>query len=67
MHLAAAMNVPGQVVIETPTWNKPIEPYGHPFVLVKTRRLPGAIWNFIVTTDGASGEATRNCAVAWSR
>jgi ADP-heptose:LPS heptosyltransferase len=28
MHLAAAMKVPGQIVIETPTWNKPIEPYG---------------------------------------
>jgi ADP-heptose:LPS heptosyltransferase len=35
MHIAAAMRVPGQVVIETPTWNKPIEPHGNPFTLVK--------------------------------
>ena len=26
MHLAAAAKVPRQIVIETPTWNKPIEP-----------------------------------------
>jgi ADP-heptose:LPS heptosyltransferase len=41
MHLAAAMNVPAQVVIETPTWNKPIEPYGYPFVLVKNPAVAG--------------------------
>src|SRR5207244_2466580 len=35
MHLAAAMKVRKQIVIETPTWNKPIEPYGNPFFLVK--------------------------------
>ena len=35
MHIAAAMRVRGQIVIETPTWNKPIEPYANPFVLVK--------------------------------
>jgi len=41
MHLAAAMQVPGQVVIETPTWNKPIEPYGNPFLLVKNPAVAG--------------------------
>jgi len=41
MHVAAAMNVRGQVVIETPTWNKPIEPYGNPFVLVKNPAVAG--------------------------
>jgi len=41
MHVAAAMRVPKQVVIETPTWNKPIEPYGNPFVLVKNPALGG--------------------------
>jgi len=41
MHLAAAVNVPRQVVIETPTWNKPIEPYGNPFVLVKNPEVAG--------------------------
>lgn len=41
MHLAAAMRVPGQVVIETPTWNKPIQPHGNPFVLVPNPALGG--------------------------
>jgi ADP-heptose:LPS heptosyltransferase len=41
MHLAAAMKVPGQVVIETPTWNKPIEPYNQTFILVKNPAVAG--------------------------
>ena len=41
MHLAAAMKVPMLVVIETPTWNKPIEPYGHPFTLVPNPAVAG--------------------------
>jgi len=41
MHIAAAMKVPGQVVIETPTWNKPIEPYGNPFTLVRNPAVAG--------------------------
>jgi ADP-heptose:LPS heptosyltransferase len=41
MHIAAAMRVPGQVVIETPSWNKPIEPHGNPFTLVKNPAVAG--------------------------
>jgi len=41
MHVAAAMKVPSQVVIETPTWNKPIEPYNNPFSLVKNPAVAG--------------------------
>ena len=41
MHLAAAMKVPRLVVIETPTWNKPIEPYGHPFTLIRNPAVGG--------------------------
>lgn len=41
MHIAAAMGVKKQVVIETPTWNKPIEPYGNPFTLVKNPMVAG--------------------------
>lgn len=41
MHLAAAMGVKKQIVIETPTWNKPIEPYGNPFTLVKNSAVAG--------------------------
>jgi heptosyltransferase-2 len=41
MHLAAAMKVPGQVVIETPTWNKTVEPYGRSFTLVPNPAVGG--------------------------
>ena len=41
MHLAAAMKVPGQIVIETPTWNKPIEPYKQDFILVTNPAVAG--------------------------
>lgn len=41
MHLAAAMKVRKQLVIETPTWNKPIEPYGNPFILVQNPAVAG--------------------------
>ena len=41
MHLAAVMKVRSQIVIETPTWNKPIEPYGNPFTLVKNPAVAG--------------------------
>ena len=41
MHLAAAVKVPKLVVIETPTWNKPIEPYSHPFTLIPNPAVAG--------------------------
>lgn len=41
MHVAAAVQVPSQVVIETPTWNKTVEPYGQPHVLVPNPRVAG--------------------------
>jgi ADP-heptose:LPS heptosyltransferase len=41
MHVAAVMRVPGQIVIETPTWNKPIEPHGNPFILVRNPAVAG--------------------------
>ena len=41
MHLAAAMKVPGQLVIETPTWNKTVEPYGRRFSLVSNPAVAG--------------------------
>jgi ADP-heptose:LPS heptosyltransferase len=41
MHLAAAMKVPRLAVIETPTWNKPIEPYCHPFTLIRNPAVAG--------------------------
>jgi heptosyltransferase-2 len=41
MHVAAAMKVRKQIVIETPTWNKPIQPYNNPFLLVKNPAVAG--------------------------
>ena len=46
MHLAAAMKVPGQIVIETPTRNKTVEPYGRPFVLVPNPAVSGRNLDF---------------------
>ena len=64
MHVATAMNVRNQVVIETPTWNKPIEPYGHPFVLVKNPVVAGRNLEFY-RYDGrgirGSDEELRRC------
>jgi ADP-heptose:LPS heptosyltransferase len=41
MHVSTAVNVPRQIVIETPTWNKPIEPFRDAFVLVKNPAVGG--------------------------
>jgi ADP-heptose:LPS heptosyltransferase len=41
MHLAAAMKVPRQIVIESPTFNKTIEPYHRPFRLVRNPLVAG--------------------------
>lgn len=41
MHLAAAVKVPQQIVIESPTFNKTIEPYQRPFRLVKNPMVGG--------------------------
>jgi ADP-heptose:LPS heptosyltransferase len=58
MHIAAAMRVPGQVVIETPTWNKPIEPHGNPFTLVKNPAVAGRNLEFY-RYDGRGIRGTR--------
>ena len=41
MHLAAAVKVPNQIVIEAPTLNATNWPYGNPFTLVKNPVLAG--------------------------
>ena len=41
MHMAAAVKVPRQFVIETPTWNPPIEPFNQPFTLIKNPCVVG--------------------------
>ena len=58
MHIAAAMTVPAQVVIETPTWNKPIAPFGNPFTLVKNPVVDGRGLDFY-RYDGGDIKGTR--------
>ncbi|HTR40399.1 MAG TPA: glycosyltransferase family 9 protein [Pseudomonadales bacterium] len=58
MHVAAAMGVKNQVVIETPTWNKPIEPYGNPFTLVKNTAVAGRNLDYY-RYDGGDIKGTR--------
>ena len=58
MHVAAAMKVPAQVVIETPTWNKPIEPFGNPFTLVTNPAVAGRNLDFY-RYDGGDIKGTR--------
>ena len=41
MHLAAAMKVPRQIVIESPTFNQTIDPYRRPFQLVRNPMVAG--------------------------
>ena len=41
MHLAAAMKVPNQIVIEAPTLNPTNVPYGNPFTLVSNPAVKG--------------------------
>ena len=58
MHVAATMKVPAQIVIETPTWNKPIEPFGNPFTLVKNPAVNGRGLDFY-RYDGGDIKGTR--------
>jgi heptosyltransferase-2 len=41
MHVAAAMKVPKQIVIETPTFNQTIEPHDRPYTLVPNPAVKG--------------------------
>jgi heptosyltransferase-2 len=58
MHVAAAMGVPKQIVIETPTWNKPIEPYRESFELVRNPAVAGRNLQYY-RYDGSGIRGTR--------
>ena len=58
MHVAAAMKVPAQMVIETPTWNRPIEPFSNPFTLIKNPAVAGHGLDFYCY-DGGDIKGTR--------
>ncbi len=58
MHIAAAMKVPGQIVIEAPTLNVTNFPYGNPFTLVKNPIVNGRGLDFY-RYDGGDIKGTR--------
>ena len=62
MHLAAAMKVPKQIVIETPTFNKPVEPYRQPFDLVRNPMVDGRNLEFY-RYDGRGIHGSREALV----
>ena len=57
MHVAAAMAVPQQIVIETPTLNPTVVPYGRKFTLVPNPAVTGKNQNFY-RYDGAGIRGT---------
>ena len=58
MHLAAAMKVPEQIVIEAPTLNATNLPYGNKFTLVRNPAIAGRHLEFY-RYDGAGIKGTR--------
>jgi heptosyltransferase II len=64
MHLAAVARVPKQIVIETPTFNKTVEPLGREFVLVPNAAVAGRNLDYY-RYDGegikGSAEELRRC------
>jgi len=58
MHLAAAMKVPKQIVIEAPTLNATNLPYGNPFTLVKNPAVAGRNLDYY-RYDGGDIKGTR--------
>ena len=64
MHLAATVKVPNQIVIETPTFNKTIEPFNRPYLLVNNPIVHGKNFEYY-RYDGrgirGSPEELRKC------
>lgn len=63
MHLAAAMKVRRQLIIETPTWNTPIQPYANPFTLIKNPMVNGRGLEYY-RYDGGNIKGTREELIA---
>ncbi len=63
MHVAAAVRVPRQIVIEAPTLNKTNEPYNQPFSLVRNPAVHGRNLDYYKYDGrgirGTAGELTR--------
>ncbi|MCL4785580.1 MAG: glycosyltransferase family 9 protein [Verrucomicrobia bacterium] len=58
MHLAAAVKVPNQFVLETPTFNKPNEPYQQRFTVLRNPHVAGRNLEFYLY-DGRDIRGTR--------
>ena len=58
MHIAAAVKVPNQIVIEAPTLNTTNLPYGNPFTLVKNPAVAGRNLDYY-RYDGGDIKGTR--------
>jgi hypothetical protein len=63
MHIAAALKVPNQIVIEAPTLNVTNWPYGHEFTLVKNPAVNGRGLDFY-RYDGGDIKGTREELIA---
>ena len=59
MHIAAAVAVPTQIVIETPTFNKTIEPFGRAYRLVTNPAVAGRNLDYY-RYDGGGIRGTRD-------
>jgi len=59
MHVAAAMKVPKQIVIESPAWGPTLAPYRRPFTLVENPVVHGRNLEFY-RYDGAGIKGTAN-------
>jgi len=58
MHVAAAIKVPNQIIIEAPTLNPTNQPYGNPFTLVRNPAVAGRNLDYY-RYDGGDIKATR--------
>ena len=63
MHIAAALKVPNQIVIEAPTLNVTNWPYGNPFTLVKNPVVSGCNLDYY-RYDGGDIKGTREELIA---
>jgi ADP-heptose:LPS heptosyltransferase len=63
MHIATAVKVPNQIVIEAPTLNATNLPYGNPYTLVKNPAVAGRNLEYY-RYDGGDIKGTRDELIA---
>jgi len=67
MHLAVAVNVPKQIVIEAPTLNKTNEPYRRPYLRVQNPAVSGRNLDYYRYDGRGIQGTTGELFVAWNR